>query len=836
MRAGDQLSERGNLTVRGRIESGFSRWGYFVVRMRWLMLVGVLGLTTGLASWLPELRVDNSEDAFLHADDPERQRYDAFRDRYGEDNDLVLLVHPPEIYDLGFLETLRALHHDLDAEVPYLDDIKSLVNARYTHGRADELIVEELLADENWPQAAEDLVALRERVESNPLYTNVLVSEDGAYTALSLRPYLYSTLGPEGEELAGFEETGAAGPVAEPKHLSEEEENAFVEATLRVVERYEAPEFRIHLIGGPAMGYRLAQLMNRDIQTFMTLSILVTAMILYLLFRRLSGVLLPLVVVLTSLLSSMGLMVVLDIPMSITIQMLPGFLIVVGVCDAVHILTIVYQRLEAGDRRDDAIAFALGHSGLAVVMTSVTTAMGLLSFSLAELLPIAQLGTIAPIGVMLAMFYTLTLLPALLAIFPLRADAGKRGSALRGGLSRRLAAVGDLATRYPVRVLAASAAVLLLAGAGFARVHFSHDGIRWFPQEDPLRIAKNVLDEHFKGGSAVEVIVYAGRENGLHEPDTLRRIERAMRHAETLKVAGRPVSKAVSLVDVVKETHQALNENRREYYVLPQDRALIAQELLLFENSGSDDLEEITDSRFSEARVTVRTPWVDAMLYPAFLERLTRDLREILGEALPFELTGGVVMFTGIFNAVIISMARSYLFALGVILPLLVLLVGSLRRGLAAMIPNLIPVYLVLCLMGALDIPLDASTLLMGGVVIGLAVDDTIHFMHQFNRYYELTGDPRAAVHQTLATTGSALLFTSLVLSLGFCVFLFAYMRNSVWFGLLGSFAAAVAFLADVLVAPALMVLVTRRRTASGETLGTGDAALASLPASPARG
>ncbi len=158
----------------------------------------------------------------------------------------------------------------------------------------------------------------------------------------------------------------------------------------------------------------------------------------------------------------------------------------------------------------------------------------------------------------------------------------------------------------------------------------------------------------------------------------------------------------------------------------------------------------------------------------------------------------------------------------------MILLIGSLKRGLVAMIPNLIPVYLVIALMGFGGIPLDMTTLLIGGVVIGLAVDDTIHFMHKFNRYYEDTGDPAAAVHETLVTTGSALLFTSLVLGVGFGIFMGGYMVNIFWFGLLSSFAVVVAFLADITLAPALMMLVTPKGTelvgsASGTTLiGSG--------------
>ena len=158
-------------------------------------------------------------------------------------------------------------------------------------------------------------------------------------------------------------------------------------------------------------------------------------------------------------------------------------------------------------------------------------------------------------------------------------------------------------------------------------------------------------------------------KNGLHRPDALQRIERAMRYAESLEVGGLPISKAVSIVDVVKETHRALNENRPEYYVLPRDRRVIAQELLLFENSGSDDLEEVTDSRFRDGSPE-RPHTVGRRLA---LSRLHGSgggdgFRRILGEEMDFQLTGAPALYTRVFKALITTMARSYSFAFVVII------------------------------------------------------------------------------------------------------------------------------------------------------------------------
>jgi len=831
-------SEVARVTIRGRIEDAFASWGRLVIRWRWVAIVAVALSTAVLGSFVPDLRVDNSEEAFLMPDDPERLLYDRFRELFDREDRVVIAVRAPEIFSFVFLERLRDLHRDLEESVPHLDEVTSLVNARNTRGEGDQLIVEDLM--EEWPRSEGDLERLRERVLANPLYRNILISESGRMTTVSVKPDTYSSLSSSlsssvsarDDALEGFGDA-EAGEGEEARYLTEPETFEMVGALRAVVERHNAADFELYPAGGPVLEYSLTRTMQRDSTLFMALALAIIFLFLGLLFRRPSGVLLPLLVVVASAVSTVGIMVLLDVPFSMTFNILPAFLFVVGICDSIHILVIVYQRLAAGVSKEQAVVDALRHSGLAVLMTSVTTACGLLSFSLAEVQPIAQLGIIAPIGVMFAMVYTLVLMPALMAVLPIRSRIRPGGLRRKAAVDGFLAAVGDLATRYPWQVLGITALILLLGLGGLVQLRFSHNGLKWFPDADPMRVAAELLDDEFKGASRVEVLIHTSRENGLHEPDTLARLEEAMRRSETLEVDGRPVAKAVSIVDVVKETHQALNENRSEYYVLPRERELIAQELLLFENSGSDDLTEVTDTGFQTARMTVRTPWVDAMLYPDFLVDLREVVQETLGEGVEIEMTSGAVLFTRVFRGVIVSMARSYVFAFAVIVPILVLLVGDLRRGLTAVIPNLVPIYLVLSLMGWMGIPIDVSTLLIGGIVLGLAVDDTIHFMHKFNRYYEESGDARSAVHETLVTTGSALLFTSLVLATGFSVFLAAYLNNVRWFGLLASFATIVAFLADVLLAPALMVLVCRgaesRRPSRGEP---ADARVPS-PASP---
>lgn len=310
----------------------------------------------------------------------------------------------------------------------------------------------------------------------------------------------------------------------------------------------------------------------------------------------------------------------------------------------------------------------------------------------------------------------------------------------------------------------------------------------------------------------MEVIIDTGWKNSLYEPDLLNRIERLHERVQRFIEEGEEIGKAISIADVLRETHKALNENRPEYYAIPQDRELIAQELLLFENSGSDDLEDVVNSSFSKTRFTIRTPQGEAFDKLGFVEAVGVEFDRIMGDDVELTLTGLTVMMVRTLDAVTVSMSRSYTLALLLITPLMMLLIGSLRGGLVSMVPNLLPILLTLGLMGWTDIPLDVFTLLIGAIAIGLAVDDTIHLIHSFQRYYERHGNAELAVEQALETTGKALLFTAMVLSAGFFIFMLATLGNLINFGLLTGFAISAAFIADVAITPGLLVLVSRSR------------------------
>jgi hypothetical protein len=505
-------------------------------------------------------------------------------------------------------------------------------------------------------------------------------------------------------------------------------------------------------------------------------------------------------------------MALIGLPIGIPTQILPSFLLAVGVGGSVHLLVIFFREYDAGQDREKALARALHHSGLAIVMTALTTAGGLISFISAEVQPVADLGIFAPLGIGLGLSYCMVLLPALLNVIPLkRLTPRKRTNGGGDRIERVLLWTGDRCVRRPKTVLAFMSAILLFAIAGITRLNSSFDPIAWFPEEDPIRIATDFVNEELGGSVSLEIIVDTGEENGLLDPSMLARIDLlSQRIMQDEGVDNVPVGKVSSIVDVSKEIHQALNENDNDYYVIPSNRELIAQEMLLFENSGTDDLEQLVDSQFRRARITVNMPHAPPTAYQPFIARIEIIARDTLGSDVEITMTGFASLMTRSLDAITISLQRSYLIALAIITPLMLLLLGTIRTGVAAMVPNLAPIVLTLGLMGWLGIPLDTFTLMIGSIAIGLAVDDTIHFMHVFRKYYEELSNTNEAVRETLRTTGHALLVTSIILSLSFFIYAFASLHNLVTFGMLTGITIIFAFVADITLSPALMALSTR--------------------------
>ncbi|MCR9095227.1 MAG: efflux RND transporter permease subunit [bacterium] len=810
--------------LRQGIEDGLGRWAHLVERFRWPIVAAVLVLTAGLASLIPQMEVKMASEDFLFEDDPVRAVYDAFRHDFGQDQVTIVAISPPEIFDLGFLEKLEAFHRDLEDELPYLEEVTSLVNVRSTYGRGDELVVEDLL--DEMPTNAEELAAFEERVLNTPFYVKTgILSSDRKMTGVRVEVAVYGdgspgeAAGEDDLDLGGFEET--AGDTASTKRafLSGTENAAVIEALHSVAARHASPDFPILTAGGTMLTYELTKQLGVDVPRFFGGGLVMIAVVLFALFRRIAPIFLCVGVVVPATMATFGLASYFHLPFSAPAQLIPSFLLAIGVSYSVHLLTIFLTDLGEGRERVASLEHALRHTGLPILMTGLTTSAGLLSFLVAPMKPIAEMGMISVIGVIVMLFYSLVFLPAMMVLLPMKGRARREGTAA----DRVLASLAAVSARHPWPIVGATLLLLVAAVAGSTRLYASSDPTSWFPADHPYRVASELVNDRFGGTSAIEVVVDTGREDGLKEPAVLARLEEVDALVAEYRSSGARLSYSNSLVDIAKETHQALNANDAAYYVVPGDRRLLAQELLLFENSGSEDLEKVVDPQFSRARYTIRSGWTDGIFMRPFLADFEPQLASVLGDVGSYSLTGMSSLIARTVDAIYESILRSYVLALCLITPLMILLIGSLRSGLVSMVPNLVPIAMTLGLMGAIGIPLDMFTLLAGCIAIGLAVDDSIHFIAGFRRYLAQGLDPVRAVEETMQSTGRALLFTSIVLTSGFGVLTMSEMLNLWNVGVLTSFAIGAAFLLDVTVTPALLVLTHRREADAHQQAARAD-------------
>ncbi|MDQ7068127.1 MAG: MMPL family transporter [Sulfurimonas sp.] len=361
------------------------------------------------------ITIDTSTEGFLKANDPALIRYEAFKEQFGQDEKIMVIVEAKDIFSLPTLTKLQKLHDKLEHNVPHLNDITSLINARNTRGEGDSLIVEDLM--ENFPTTDKELSKIKKTALNNAMYENLLYNTAHNFTTIILEPSAYESV--EGaDDLEGFGEEETQENHAE--FLTDPSKSEMVRAANKIAQEFNSDDFSVYVAGSLAVNDYNKQSVQKDMQKFVKLVILIMMIFLFVVFRRLSAVLLPIFIVLISLLTTIGFMAIAGTPITIPTQILPSFLLAVGIGAVVHLLSMFFKHFNEHGDKDEAIVHSLGHSGLAIIMTSLTTAAGLFSFSTASLEPIAALGVFGALGVLIALLNTIVLLPALLSVLPLK--------------------------------------------------------------------------------------------------------------------------------------------------------------------------------------------------------------------------------------------------------------------------------------------------------------------------------------------------------------------------------------------------------------------------------
>lgn len=846
------------MNARKLVEGFFAAWSEAIVKHRWFILIFTLGVSLAFATQIRHGWLDVSIESYLPVGDPAIVDYNNFRREFSFAPGAMLVIKTKDgIFNLKNLARLKALHEQLVEELPHSQDVLDLVSVRYSRGEDDSLLIDDLI--EVWPKTEAEIPAFKQLVLSNPNYVGTLVSDDGLITTITLELNVYSstdgisanteTAGNgeldsviEGFDATGFDstDTDSTGSAAEAfdtattndagraessvnsdgagqnelAFLTPDEEAEFATAMDSIVAQHSDDDFKIYTVGSTALNHQIALDFEYSTKVTAALGILVIVILLAILFRRLSGIFMPLLVVVLAVTTTLAFWPTLGYAFNGNTQIIPTFILAVGIADAVHILAIFYRYYDQGTSKHDAIIQAMRETSVAVLMTTVTTAAGLLSFLASELIPVKSLGIFGAIGVVMALVYTLTVLPALLAIVPLKRripQANTKPNALLHKIDLAIEACGDFGVTHAKSVIAFTTVLMLVAVAGIAQIRIAHDPVRWYNEDSLFRQGFELIDATMDGVMDSQLLIDFGKENSLHDPNVLHAIDEIEQMIEKARYDDTQARAAHSILSVLKETHKSLNNNDPNYYVIPDNKQTIAQELLLFENSGSDDIADFTDTQFRTARINIILPWGDTLGYKGYMREIKSEVAAILKKHQIDDarviMTGLLAIFGETIGNMLTGTVQSYILAFCLVAVLMVLLMGTIRRGLLAFSPNITPIIVTLGVMGWTDIPLNTFTSLLGCIVIGISVDDTIHFMHHFRRFAQHSDDVRDVVQKTLLTCGRAITFTSIVLIGGFIVNAAGVLTLHKQFAGLLSLAIFIALFANLVLAPALMAL-----------------------------
>lgn len=790
-----------------RLEGWLSRLAVLAEYARGRMCLATVLFWAATSAGVIQLKSDFSTERYLPADHGARETYDGFRARYGDDQVLLVGIDTADPFSSESVTRLRALEEAVWDSVPFVDEVTSLLNARHTYGEHDRLVVGNFLeVDENRGASTAEI---RERAVSNPLYRNRFISDDGRYEGLEVRLATHKESVDSGESTNLF-----ADEELEP--VSDEDTYRAVSVLRAVVESHSAPDFDLSIAGDAIIVHHMRVLTERDVSIYTLFSIAVTFVLLWLLYRRIRVVIVTVVCAVFSLSSTMGLMGWIGVPFSITMQTLPTFILAVVVCDAVHLYAAFHRAAEETRRYPTGsdempMVGAMRDAALPIVLTSLTTSFGLLAFSFVELQPISDLSEAGPLGVLLGCVYVLVLFPIALGRDSAAAESDREGSriawaAFGSSIPLRL---GRFAIRHPRRTSAAWGAVILLSVFSLQWIRLSNDAMEWFFPEDAVRIELEKIESGFGGLQTAELILDSGSDGGLSSPSYVAALDRLANDLRAYDDGEVRVVNVSSIAEVVKESHRALHNNDSAFYEVPETREEIAQELVLFESAGPDQVSRLVDTAMRESRMTIRTNWTDGAHYAAFLAEVDESISQIESVSAA-TITGDMVLHSEAFDLVLESLVRSYLLALFMVGPVVVVFIGRLRLGIFAALSNTVPTALVLGLAVCLDIPMSMGTVVVGSLILGVSVDDTIHLFSRVRRYVDGGADLSAAVEHALASTGVALLATTFILAGSFLVYLFTSFQPMLQFGLLAASACCFAFLTDVVFVPAVLASFPR--------------------------
>ncbi len=692
------------------------------------------------------------------------------------------------------------------ASLDPIEEVISFHTVEDITGDNDAIFVNALMPEV--PDSGAELLAFREKVLGDRLLTGGMVAENGEGCMVLIRTTFPGNLTDIGI--------------------------ALYEAVRRIVQAHQQPGQQVYVAGSPAMAANMNGLIQSDLSSLLPVVILIVIAVLCISFRTFLGVLLPLSVVLVSVVWTLGMMGMFSIPMSMVMTVMPVLLIAIGSADGIHILTDYYEIRRSVPNSGEAVFKTMKELNTPVIFTSVTSAIGFGSLATSDLVPICHFGVATAFGIMAAMVFSLTFIPAFLSLV----DGGARkefrngedgGEHLETGLLGRAATLITqksgwiLAGCIPLRI-----GVALLA----SQVEIREDYLNNFKKTTQIWKDARAINQLSAGAESLYCVFDTGRENGAYDPEVLQGIEAFQRDAENMVHVG----KSFSIVDYIKRLNRVFNNDDPRYERVPavnepmtvtledgteqieyvSGAQQIAQYLLLYETGGGDNLANMLDAAHRRINVVVQSKSFDSIELKHVLDTVEQLAKKYL-PGLPVVFSGIVRIDVAVSRYVVEGQARSLMVSYLLVFVVLCIVYRSLELGFFATLPLILAIGMNFAIMTLFSIPLNIGTTLVGSASLGIGIDYSIHILSRYKTNYGLY-ENRAAMQRGFKAAAKGIVINAISVAAGFIVLMRSSFLPLEHFGLLVAATMLVSATCCLITLPALVSASPFRRSSVSTT------------------
>ncbi|HCH5141311.1 TPA: MMPL family transporter [Vibrio parahaemolyticus] len=719
-------------------------------------------------------------DIFFDGTNKQLLAFDEIQTTFAKTDNLAIVI-APEDGDIFTPQTLSLIQKiTVDAwQVPYSSRVDSIANYQHTEAFDDDLLVEDLLYSE-YELTPERISKVKSIALSEPVLKSALVSEKGDVTVVNITVQL-----PEMDKTAEVEEV--------------------VSSINAMIDRYQRayPDVTFHKAGIIAMNHAFMTAAQDDSSTLVPTMLVVILVFLTIMLRSILSVIATLIVIIGSVMATMGISGWAGMFLSTATVNVPTLIMTLAVADCVHVIATMRQSMKNGFTKAQSIERSIALNFVPILITSVTTAIGFLMMNMSDSPVLRDFGNLSALGVMVACFLSVTLLPALLKLLPIHVKM--ETSQDQKHVMDRL---GDFVVSQRRALLPLSVAVIVVCASLIPLNKVNDESVEYFGQRNEFRQAADFMEERISGMTNISIAIKTNESQGIAAPDFLNTIGEFSSwlrdQPETDHVA--------TLADVYKRLNKNMHGDDEAYYLLPQERELAAQYLLLYEMSLPYGLD--LNNQINVDKSSIKMVLTVANLGSVELVDLENRIYQWFAEHAPqYQVVASSpsLMFAHIGETNMASMLSTLPITLVLISALLIFALRSVRLGLISLMPNIAPAVIGFGLWALISGEINLGLSVVVTLTLGIVVDDAVHFLSKYQRARREGQTAEQAVRYAFHTVGRALWITTVVLVAGFSVLAMSSFRLNADMGQLSAIVIFIALVVDFLFLPTLLMLFDKK-------------------------